>query len=129
MKISSIKKLILEEFPVEIKPWLDKLFQPLNKALSQTNQALSGQLTIGDNVKGAVIRIGVVANTARFTWTINEKPNAIFVGSIIEDSAAPGTIPTYSIGTWTIDSSNQIIVPFSGLDVAKKYKVKIIGLV
>jgi hypothetical protein len=127
-KISSTKKIIVEEFPNEVRSWLKKLIEPLNRFLEQVYYALVNGLTIRDNLKAQVKSVTVLANQTyplKTAWDLNERPTAVLVAQITESTA--GTVPVYSL-SWVYDNGT-IELTFVGLNSAKKYNVLILGMV
>ncbi len=129
MKLNVTKKIGVEEFPSDVRSWMGKLVNPLNKFFEQAYLALTNGLTIGDNLKGQKFNLDIAANQPypiKVKWNLNERPTALLLGYIAEDPSG-GVIPAHSM-QWSIDSGS-ISVTFSGLDSNTKYKATIIGLV
>jgi hypothetical protein len=127
-KISSTKKVILEDLPAEVRPWMKKLIDPLNRFLEQTYYALVQGLTTADNLKAQVNTITVAANTTypiEYAWKLNERPTAVWVANISDTTGA--LVPAFST-SWTYDNG-QVKVTLNGLTAANKYTLKLIGLV
>jgi hypothetical protein len=127
-KITSTKKLVIEDYPAEVKPWIKKLIDPLNRFLEQSYYALVNGLTIADNLKGQVSSLDVVASQEypiAFAWRLNERPTVLLVGNCEESTG--GTVAAFSTA-WTYNNG-QVLVTFTGLDTAKKYTIKLVGLV
>jgi len=127
-KISSSKKLILEDLPAEQRSWMKKVIEPLNRFLEQTYFALVNGLTIRDNLKAQISDSTVEINQVypvKIAWTLNERPSAVLVALIQDDLGS--AIPAYSM-TWTIDSG-VLKLTFNGLTATNKYNLKILGLV
>ena len=127
-KISSTKKVILEDLPAEVRPWMKKLIDPLNRFLEQTYYALVQGLTVSENLKGQVNTITVAANTTypiEYAWKLNERPTAVWVANISDTTGA--LVPAFST-SWTYDNG-QVKVTLNGLTAANKYTLKLIGLV
>jgi len=127
-KITSTKKVVVEDFPAEVRPWIKKLLDPLNRFLEQAYYALVNGLTIADNLKGQVSSLDVVASQEypiAFAWRLNERPTALLVANCSESTG--GTVAAFSTG-WTY-ANGQVLVTFTGLDTAKKYTIKLVGLV
>lgn len=127
-KINSSKKLVLEDLPAEVRPWMKKVVEPLNRFLEQVYYALVNGLTITDNLKAQLSTSTVEPNQVypiRIAWTLNERPNAVLVASISDDLGQ--AVPAYSM-TWTYDSG-VLKLTFNGLTAANKYNLKILGLV
>ena len=127
-KISSSKKLILEDLPAEQRSWMKKVIEPLNRFLEQTYFALVNGLTIRDNLKAQISDSTVEINQVypvKIAWTLNERPSAVLV-ALIQDNLG-SAIPAYSM-TWTLDSG-VLKLTFNGLTATNKYNLKILGLV
>lgn len=127
-KINSTKKLIIEDYPADVRPWLKKMIDPLNRFLEQVYYALVKGLTVSDNLKAQINTVSVAVGQTypiKFAWTLNERPSAVWVANCSEDSG--GTVAAYSIA-W-VYNNGQIEVTLTGLDNAKAYTFKIIGLV
>lgn len=127
-KISSTKKLILEDFPSEVRPWLKKLIDPLNRFLEQAYFALVQGLTLTDNIKAQVNTLTVYANQTypiEYAWKLNERPSVVLVGNISESTGA--SVPAFSL-SWTYDNG-QVKVTLNGLTAASKYTIKLVGIV
>ena len=127
-KITTTKKIVMEDLPEQHRPWLVKLVEPLNRFLEQAYAALVGGLTLGDNLKAQVSTITLTATTTTtqsVMWTKNEKPTAVFIGQIADEAGT--AVPNY-VFTWTY-ADNALHLTFTGLTAAHKYSIKIIGLV
>ena len=128
MKISSIKKLVVEDFKVDVRETVQRLAQILNPFLDQTVQAIAGNLTLADNFKGKVYDIDLPADTSTYTvaWEINEKPTAVYIGQLTKsDLSAVSAVFALS---WKYDNKT-INLTFLGLTAGTKHKVKLIGIV
>lgn len=129
MKISSTKKIDIAEFPAEVRPWIGKLVNPLNKFFEQMFFAQAKGLTIADNLKAQAFDVEITPNQTwpmKVSWTLNERPTAVFLG-FIQEVPGGGTIPVHSM-QW---SFNNGVVEFTinGLSSAVRYKVRIVGMV
>jgi hypothetical protein len=127
-KISSTKKITIEEFPSEVRGWLRKLVDPLNRFLEQVYYALVNGLTIRDNLKAQCKPLTVAVGQTypiKQSWGLNERPTAVLVAQIAE--SAGGSVPAYSM-VWVYDSGT-LEITFVGLDPTKKYNVSILGQV
>ena len=127
MKLSTIKRLLIEGLPNDVKKWIPGLIQPLNTFLDQVTRALANELTVNDNLKAQQWSVTIGANQTypiRLSYRLNERPTAVFVGRIV---ASGGTaVPAYSFEwTWKGES---IEVTFNSLS-AVEYNVTLIALV
>lgn len=128
MKLSTIKKIIIEDFPSEQRKWLPKLTVPLNNFLEQGYKALAKGLTISDNLRAETTRLRILAGetTRKIRWTQVEKPTVCFLGGITyNNGVAPDTV---IVMYWTY-AEGQITLTFKGLDAAEIYDVVIFAMV
>jgi hypothetical protein len=127
-KINSTKKIVIEDFPADVRPWLRKLIDPLNRFLEQAYYALVQGLTVNDNLKGQVVTLSVATNQAypmKFAWNRNERPSAVWAANIVESTG--GVVAPFSV-SWIYDNGT-VKITLNGLDSAKEYTATIIGLV
>ncbi len=127
-KLSTIKRLIMEDFPSDHRKWLGKLITPLNSFLEQVYKVLTKGITIDDNLKAEQTQLVLNAGetTRKIKWTLNEKPNVVLIGKITYDN---GDLPSTQISMYWSYANSQITVNFLGLDVTTKYRILIIGMV
>ena len=126
-KINSTKKVILEDFPADVRPWLTKLVDPLNRFLEQAYFALVNGLTLGDNIKSQTNTIVLDASQSypvKLSWTLNERPTLVLVASIQDTTGA--IVQPYGL-SW-IFNNGQVEITLSGL-AANKHKINIVGIV
>lgn len=125
-KINSTKRIIVEEFPVEVRSWLKKLIEPLNRFLEQVYYALVNGLTVKDNLKAQVntVTLDAAATTAKLSWNLNERPTAVFVANISDETGA--VVSPYSM-SWVFNNG-QVELTLNGLS-ANKHTLTILGLV
>ena len=128
-KFSTIRRLVVEDYPKEVRPWLNKMIYILNPFLEQTYSALVNGLTYRDNAKAQVIPLTIFTGETDklLKWDLNEKPTSVILGQITKKD---GTHPTNQITmTWLYTQTNQLDIKFNGLDAAVEYRVTIIGQV
>lgn len=127
-KINSTKKVVIEEFPEDVRGWMRKLLDPLNRFLEQAYFALVKGLTIGDNLK-AQVNSYTVTTTQTYPisigWNLNERPTAYLVAQIQNPTGA--AVPAYAM-EWYYDN-RQVKVTLTGLTAATKYNVTFLGIV
>ena len=127
MKLSVIKRLLMESFPADVQKWAGALVTPLNSFLDQVTKALANELTVGDNLKAQVWPVVIEASQAypvRLSYSLNQKPSAVFVGRIAAQDGS--SVPAHSL-TWTW-YGNSIEITFNSLS-SVKYDVTLIALV
>jgi hypothetical protein len=127
MKLSTIKRLLLEGLPSDVKKWIPGIVQPLNQFLDQVTRALANELTVSDNLKAQQWSVTIGANQTypiRLAYRLNERPSAVFVGKIAASAGA--AVPAHSFEwTWKGES---LEVRFNSLS-AEEYNVTLIALV
>ncbi len=100
----------------------------MNPFLDQVVQALSGNVTIKDNLKSKTYFIALPAGTSTYTvaWAINEKPTAVIIAQLTKsDLSAVSAVFAMS---WKYENES-IKLTFLGLDAGTKHQITIIGLV
>ena len=128
-KFSTIRRLVVEDYPKEVRPWLNKMIYILNPFLEQVYTALVNGLTYRDNVKGQVFSLTISAGETDklLKWDMNEKPTSVTLAQI---ALTNGTHPANQITmTWLYTQSDQLDVKFNGLNASNEYKVTLIGQV
>lgn len=127
MKLSVIKRILVESFPSDVQKWVPAIVQPLNSFMDQVAKALSSGLTVRDNLKTQVYTITLSASQTyplAVSYDLNEKPLEVRVGRIAaQDGSA---LPAHSF-TWTWKGT-QLDLTFNGLS-AVKYDVILIAQV
>lgn len=141
MKLSSFFSILRENLP-EAPDWVDALLGPLNSSFNQIQLALSGNLTIGDNLVGqlssSTVKTGntyISAKTftpIRIPWVPGNKasPKFINIGNcVVPSNQAPQT-KGLSIPSWTFDfASSSIVIPYiDGLTDNSTYFITILIL-
>ena len=129
-KISSSKRIILEDLPSEQRSWFAKVTNTLNPYMEQCYQILTRGITIGDNLKAQKISATVeVSQTYPISikYNLNEAPYALHVASIKEAVSSSQVVQNYSMN-WYYENGN-IKIYFAGLDAAKSYNVNLYTLV
>ena len=126
MRINSAKKIVVEDFPQAERSLVQRLALIMNNFLEQIAQALTNNLTISENLKAKVYKQQMASgvSTLRVTWDLNEKPNAVFVGSL---TRTDGVVPPVFCLHWTY-SDKIITCTFTGLGTAI-HNVTLIGMV
>jgi hypothetical protein len=127
MKISTVKKLVLEDFPAANRELIQKLAQVLNPFLDQQTTALTSNLTV-ENLKGRqyTVELKATQTTASVAWDLNEKPSIVVVAKLTKSDGVTAPSGVFSM-SWTYTTRNQIALTFQGLDSGTAYKVVIEG--
>lgn len=132
MKISGIKRIIKEQLPSSILPWIDQLLLPINTAISQFTTALTNQLTIEDNFLGSIKTFTLTSAQFPFTFVhgLKIRPKIVFIGQIQDTDANPAIFTAGPVIQWTVGSTGSTIViqTITGLDPSKSYSVTLVVL-
>ena len=130
MKISSSRKILLEEVPAAQKGWFEKIVNVINPYLDQSYRILTQGITIGDNLKAQKLSLSVEVGQVypiEAAYTLNEKPYAVHVASIRENNSTSQAVQKHSM-TWYIEN-NVLKIYFDGLDTAKSYIANLYTLI
>lgn len=130
------KRISIEDFrdaPKEIRPTLEKLIFILNGFLTATYNALSGNLTIPENVSGMYKDFEITAgpnaddNVFDFTHTLKTKPRGCSVVHCEEISGATVAITNPVWVSWHLGAAQKQIQidAITGLTDTKKYRVTV----
>ena len=59
MKISTVRRIVKEDLvrAGEVPAWIDSLLNPVNQFIDTVSQALRGNLSLGDNLRGKLVTI------------------------------------------------------------------------
>lgn len=132
-------KRILREDLKEAPGWIDKLITPINQFFEQTQSLFNGQLTVGDNVAGGLVKISfstpadyTTANgftPVKFTWSRSGSMNAILIGKIAV-SSGNYTVMTKPVSLdWRqLDVSTGQVNFITGLEPSTKYTATLVVL-
>lgn len=125
-KISASKKLILDDFPTEVRKWLTKLIEPLNSFQEKVYAALTNGITVADNLKSLkstqVLDAG--QTLIKIKYTLNEKPSFVAVEVSSQDGSP---VPPWS--KVIKEENGTLFVTFNGLSGSVKYNVTIVAIV
>lgn len=135
MKISQNFSVTEENFPDQ-STWIGRLLAPLSAVLENMLLALTGNLSIGDNVIGTVQTFTVNTDpnyaTGKFTplrilWGPGSfnPPKAVLVGRVVTPSNQPKTYTAITAQDWSYDfGSNSILINYvSGLTASSTYTI------
>jgi hypothetical protein len=130
MKISSSKKILLEEIPPQQKGWFEKVVNVVNPFFDQVYKILTNGIVIGDNLKAQKVSIIIQANQVypiEVSYTLNERPYAIHVAQIRENNNNSQVVQNHSFN-WYFEN-NVLKLYFAGLDTSKSYAVNLYTLI
>ena len=128
MKLSTVSKLILEDYPDEIRSWFRKLVLAINPFLEQVYSILTNGVTLKDNLKAQVIKQTLPAGTSEVTiaYNLNERPTSVVIGQILTSS---GSYPTNQITLYWTFVDGQIKLKFVNLNSSTEYLITVIAQV
>lgn len=125
-KISSSKKIVVEDFPAEGRALISKLASILNPFIDQVVTALSKKLTTADNFKEKtytfILAEGVSSQVV--AWEYNEKPTMVQIGNL---SKRNGIAPSNAFSMSSYHSDRKITLTFQGLDPASSHDVTVVA--
>lgn len=89
MKLSATSNLRLEDYPSEQRPWLGRLFTPLNKFLSGVAGILNGNVEFGSNIPAQDHDLVFTYSgvNQKFLWDNVKIPRLLLVGQAYESNA------------------------------------------
>lgn len=138
-RLPEYKRLVVEDYPKEERPWLGKLFVPVNRFMLSVYQALNRQLTINDNFLGEIKRNVLVSADAfpvstgggvKFRYALFEKfgsatpqPLSVIIGRIQENISTPPTFTNAVTCDWDYSEGTIRIKNITGLTSGKNYLV------
>jgi len=132
MIISNVKRIIKEQLPSSVLPWVDQILIPINNAITQFTNAFSNQITITDNMLGAVKTFTLKTSDFPFTFShsLNVRPKILFIGQIQETSSNPVNFLTGPVVQWYQGEAGSTVViqTITGLDSSKQYNVTLVLL-
>lgn len=119
--------------------WINNLLYPLNTFMEAVYSALDANLTLGDNVAGAVSTISFTTRTDYLTASpltdgfvtqnvsnpLKYKPRAVIVGQVIETEKFKTITDPVNIH-WDYLNGSIRIKYVTGLEVSKKYEINLL---
>ena len=130
MKISSSRKILLEELPTEVRKWFGTVQAIINPFFDQVYRVLTGGITLEDNIKAQKIAIDIRANQVypvSVSYTLNERPYAVLLANIYEDNNNTQVVQNYAFNWYYVNGSIKLF--FTGLDTSKAYKAQLFTMV
>lgn len=128
MRLTSTKKIVVEDYAAESRPLIQKLAQTLNSFLDQVTSALSNNVTIADNLKAHTSVHYLMAGVSTFTinWALNERPTDVRIAQL---ARTDGSTPTDVFALHWTYANGVISCTVLGLDAAKVHNLTIVGQV
>ena len=132
MKAPDIRKLMRDDIDLKTDEGVDQLFNILNIFNEQVNLALSGNLTLGENISGRVVEASFTTGSSfvPFTIPVNvDQISSVTIG-FIQNQDNPSEVITnaVSLTSWT-QISKQLKVNFiTGLATNARYKIRLLVL-
>lgn len=127
MKIDTVRRIIVEDFPSESRAFVQKLATVLNPFLDTVTTCLTSNIT-ADNLKGKAWTLNLAAglSTANVTWGLNEPPTNVQIAKL---ALSTGIAPAAAFSLSWSYANNMITLTFIGLDATKAHKITIEGRV
>jgi hypothetical protein len=137
MKLGNFFNLQKENLPGS-PDWVSVLLDPLNSILYTMYTALTGNLTVGDNVVGQTTAIQVVTQgnyssgfftPIRIPWNSTRyRPQVVLVGKVEKPSNLPAQTVSVTVPSWTYDFGSQSIsIPYiAGLADNSSYQITLL---
>jgi hypothetical protein len=125
-KIQSIKKIIVEDFPADLRDTVTKLASVLNPFLDQVSSALSSKLSYADNIQCQKYDFQLAADvsTIVLAWGQAEKPSAVYIGNLTKTN---GEAPSAAFSLSSYHSDKKITMTFLGLAAGTAHNVTVIA--
>jgi hypothetical protein len=121
-----------KELPAEVLKGLQAVFRVLNPYLSDVGSALSGSLSLTDNLLASVEESKTFRTTTsasdvvlRVKNRLPVRPKSVVVGALAP-TADTTTITSAWSHTWKMNSNNEIEVRFQGLSNSTEYRVTLV---
>lgn len=114
-KVSPFSSFRLEDFPSQ-REWIETLFLPLNTILSQVTQAMTGQVTLGDNIPAftKVISGSNLKLPQSFQVPTGFSPTQMIVAQAIRAGVAIAMVGAWSLSGDTVTVNALYEVSESG---------------
>jgi hypothetical protein len=127
LKIDTVKRLVVEDFPVESRAFVQKLAVVLNPFLDSVTTCLTSNIT-ADNLKGKVwsIDLPIGKSTSTVAWDLNETPTNVQITKLALSTGLP---PAAAFALSWSYANKQVTLTFLGLDASKAHKTTIEGRV
>jgi hypothetical protein len=130
VKISTSRKILLEELPSEVRKWFGTVQAIINPFFDQVYRVLTGGVTLEENIRSQKIAIDIQANQVypiSVSYRLPDRPYALVLANIYEDVSTTQAVQTYSYNWYYVNGTIQIY--FSGLNSAKAYKAQFFTMV
>ena len=128
MKLPSFSRLVIEDMPKDVRGWIDKLLSPLNSFMLNIRSGLNKNITINDNLSGAIKGFNVSGGSTSLRYTSSRPPKAVMLGSWRDLTDSTWT-PSNGIAlSWTYDGKSELSVTFYGMHATDNYYVTLLIL-
>ena len=126
MKLPTITRILVEDMPSAVQDWIGKIAEPLNNFMRTLKTGLDKDVTVNDNLSGAIKTVRIPANnplTIKFVYTSKRPPKVVLVGNWV-DRTGTTTLTTGVYAEWSFDGRNVITIhSVTGLTVTHTYDV------
>lgn len=128
MKLPSFTRIIMEDLPTEVQKWVDKLVNPINSFMLTIRTGLNKNLTINENLSGAIKTVLVINGAVSFRYTSSRKPTALLVGKWYNKTDNTWTPTTGIDVSWSYNGIDTITATFYGLENTNDYNITLVIL-
>jgi len=133
MKLPTISRLVVEDFPKEIQGWVGKLVEPLNTFMTKLKSGLDKGITINDNLSGQIRTLSVknvsASTPVSFSYKSPRPPQIVLVGGFYNKDDPNESLTAAVTCQWFYDGKGAITIKnVSGLTADKTYILSLIIL-
>ena len=133
MKLPTIQRFQKQNYPGS-PDWFTRFISDLNSFSEIIWNILNKNLTPADNLDAQVYSTSILAgaaatnNTLSFQSTLKHSPQALLVGSVVDQAAYASPFSSAVFATWTFSGSTISITGITGLTSGHTYNVTFVVL-
>lgn len=107
-KLPSIKQILPENFAT--LAWMPRLLAPLNQFFEETIRALNRQLTVNENMAGALLTVTLDGTyPLKITWPLPAaRPVFVAVGAVSRTDGQAVTLTSAPAVQWSFNQAGQL---------------------
>jgi hypothetical protein len=133
MKLPTISRLVVEDFPKEIQGWAGKLFEPLNTFMGKMKSGLDKSITVNDNLSGQIRTLQVknvsASSPVSFSYKSSRSPQVVVIGGIYNKDNPTESLTNAVSLQWSYDGKGTITIKnVPGLTADKNYLLTLLIL-
>lgn len=124
MKLQSIPRLRKEDLP-DAPKWVSKLLAPINMFFENVYNALTGGLTLSENVQAQIHTASIRSDEIPYTFkkTIGEKAKCVIIAQIYEKENVDSLVSGSVYADWIETNDGIKIKKITGIATDIKYVV------